>query len=103
MTAKDEPEAVAIARVLLEKKLVACANILPPVRSLYFWEGKIEDASEVVVIFKSRKELFSRLKETVLDLHSYSCPCLVALPLSDAPEDYLSWLADSTKNSSPAP
>ena len=96
MTASSPEEAERIAETLLSEQLIACANIFPPMRSVYVWEGKLEKSSEIAVIFKTRKTLFKQLEERVQDLHSYACPCLVALDLREGHHDFLKWIDAST-------
>lgn len=96
ITAKDSAEAEKIARGLLEKKLAACCNIVKDVRSLYWWQGKIEDSPETLLVIKSRRELFRELVAAVKALHSYSVPEIVMLPIVEGSEDYLRWLDEST-------
>jgi periplasmic divalent cation tolerance protein len=96
ITASGEEEAEKIARALLDAKLAACVNIVRNVRSIYRWQGKIEDESEVLMIVKSRRKLFGRLLDTVKKLHSYSVPEVVAMPVIEGSEEYLAWLGKET-------
>jgi periplasmic divalent cation tolerance protein len=97
ITAKDKAEAKMISKTLLEEKLIACANIVDNVDSMYWWEGKIEEATEALVIAKTKEPLVAELIHRVKQLHSYECPCVVALPLSDANKAYFNWILKSTK------
>jgi len=83
MTAPDKKEALEIARRLLNERLIARANIVGPVSSLSWWKGKIEKASEFLVIIKSRKDLFKKLCEGVKETHSYEAPEVIALPITE--------------------
>jgi periplasmic divalent cation tolerance protein len=96
ITAPDEDLAVTIARSLVEARLAACANIIKGVRSIYMWQGKAEDATEVFMIVKTRRELFDKLKSKVKELHSYEVPEIIALPITAGSDDYLKWLREST-------
>lgn len=96
ITAPNEDEAGRIARTLVEERLAGCVNILREIRSIYSWQGRIEDESEVLMILKTRKSLFETLKERVKELHSYSVPEIIALPVIDGSEDYLKWLEEVT-------
>ncbi|MCC6347656.1 MAG: divalent-cation tolerance protein CutA [Nitrospirales bacterium] len=98
ITAPDEEEAAKIARTLVEERLAACVNIVRGIRSLYRWEGKIEDDSEVLMITKTRRELFPSLQERVKELHRYTVPEIIALPIVEGSPDYLCWLHDVTKS-----
>jgi periplasmic divalent cation tolerance protein len=88
-------ECKRIAKQLLDKKLIACANVLPTMYSLYHWQGKIADERECLMILKSSRELFPALQTEVEKLHSYSVPEVVALPIVDGAQNYLNWLAES--------
>ena len=92
MTAPTRQEAVNIVRILLEERLIACANITGPVSSHFRWSGKLETAEEYLVLMKSRRDLFDKLAETVKALHSYEVPEILVLPVVGGSKDYLSWL-----------
>ena len=92
MTAADKEEAVRIVRRLLREKLIACANIVGPVSSLYWWEGKIDEADEFLVFMKSKKELFKRLSNRAKEIHSYHVPEIIALSVVEGTPSYLDWL-----------
>jgi uncharacterized protein involved in tolerance to divalent cations len=92
VTAGSADEAEHIAGTLVEERLAACVNRVSGVRSTYRWEGKIERAEEELLIIKSRRGLFDRLRRRVEELHSYSVPEIIALPLVEGSESYLKWL-----------
>jgi periplasmic divalent cation tolerance protein len=94
MTAPNKQEAVNIVRALLEEKLIACANILDPVHSLFWWKGKIEEEKEVLVLMKSQEKLFKNLSKRVKELHSYDVPEILALPIVEGSQTYLDWMRD---------
>ena len=96
VTAPNSEEAESLAKLLLEKQLAACCNLLSGVRSLYRWEGKIADDQEVLLLIKTRADLFDRLKVAVLAVHSYSCPEIIALPVVAGHAPYLKWIDDNT-------
>ncbi len=96
ITAPNENEAAEIARTLVESRLAACVNIVNNIRSIYLWQGNIEDESEVLMVVKTRKELFSALADKVKELHTYEVPEIIALPVVDGHQDYLKWIHDST-------
>jgi periplasmic divalent cation tolerance protein len=96
MTAGSDDEARRIGRALVEEKLAACVNILPGMESIYRWEGRVESAAETVIIAKTREPLFDKLAERVRGLHSYSCPCVIAWPLTHGAPAYLDWIREST-------
>jgi len=94
MTTSNKEEAVRIVRALLEERLIACANIMDPVSSFFWWQGKIEEEKEVLVIMKSHETLFKKLSKRVMELHSYDTPEILALPIADGSPSYLDWLKD---------
>ena len=96
ITASSTDEASAIAEALVMDKLAACVNIMPRVQSIYRWQGVIERAEEVVLIAKTRADLFGQLSQRVKGLHSYDCPCIVALPITAGAPAYLEYLAKET-------
>jgi periplasmic divalent cation tolerance protein len=96
ITAPSEEEGAKIARTLVEERLAGCVNIVPEIRSIYSWQGKIEDEKEVLLIVKTRLKLFNALKSRVLNMHSYSVPEIIALPIVDGSEEYIKWLKDAT-------
>ena len=91
-TCDSEEKAVAVARALVEERVAACVNVIPGARSIYHWQGQVEDASEWVLVIKSRRDLFDRLKEALARVHSYEVPEVIALPVVDGSEAYLTWL-----------
>ncbi len=95
ITTPNKEEAVKIVRSLLKEKLIACANILGPISSLFWWQGKIDDENEFLVFMKSRKSLFERLSERVMEIHSYDVPEIIALPIIEGSPPYLDWLRAS--------
>jgi periplasmic divalent cation tolerance protein len=96
ITAPNEDEAVRIARSLVGARLAACVNIIKDIRSIYTWQGKVEDDSEVLMIAKTVKRLFAPLSAKVKEIHSYDVPEIIALPIMDGSEDYLKWIKAST-------
>jgi periplasmic divalent cation tolerance protein len=96
ITASSGDEAARIGKALVEEHLAACVNIVSPVRSFFFWEGKTQDAQEVLMLCKSRKHLMEKLIERIKSLHSYSVPEIVALPVVAGSEDYLAWFRENT-------
>lgn len=96
MTAGSTEEADRIARTLVEERLAACVNLIDGMRSVYRWQGDVEQATEVVMIAKTRAEGFDALAARVRDLHAYDCPCIVALPIVQGERDYLSWIIGET-------
>ena len=94
--AGDE-EASRIARIVVEERLAACANILGSCHSFYRWEGKVEEAGEVAAIFKTRADAAPALVARIAALHSYEVPCAVVWPIADALPEYLDWVLAGTR------
>jgi periplasmic divalent cation tolerance protein len=101
VTTSDRDEATKIGREVVITRLAACANIIDGMRSLYWWGGAMEEADEVVLILKTRESLLTDLIACVKSLHSYDCPCVIALPIVDGNPGYLQWLADETEGAAP--
>jgi periplasmic divalent cation tolerance protein len=91
-TCPDAETAGWIARALVEEGLAACVNVLPPMRSLYKWKGRIEDASEQLLLVKSTVARFPALRARIRALHPYELPEIVAVPIADGLPEYLAWL-----------
>lgn len=96
VTAPNRDEALALGRALVEERLAACANLLGPITSVYWWEGRVNQDDEVALILKTRADLADRLVERARELHSYSCPCVVALPITGGNPAFLDWIAAET-------
>ncbi|MBL8227763.1 MAG: divalent-cation tolerance protein CutA [Bryobacterales bacterium] len=92
-TCSSAEEAEKVARQLLEKRLAACVNIVPGARSLYHWQGAIEESAEHLLIIKSRRPLVEQLEKELQKVHSYDVPELVVIPIVDGSRSYLDWLA----------
>jgi periplasmic divalent cation tolerance protein len=97
ITAPNEEEAAGIARTLVEEKLAACVNIILGIRSIYSWEGRVEDDTEMLLIVKTREALFDRLAARVKELHSYTVPEVIAVPLAKGLKDYTDWIGNVTE------
>ncbi len=96
ITASNEDEASKIARALVEARLAACVNVIRNIRSIYSWQGKIEDEAEVLLMAKTRRSLFEALSGKVKELHGYTVPEIIAVPIVEGSADYLRWLKDVT-------
>lgn len=96
VTASSREEASAIAEAVVGARLAACANILDGMESVYWWQGKLTRSQEAVLILKTRAELVEALIAKVKSLHSYTCPCVVALPVVAGNPAYLEWLGAET-------
>lgn len=96
VTASSEEEAARIGRGVVEDGLAACANILPGIRSIFRWQGKVSQEKETLLILKTREALFPSLAGRVKALHSYQVPEIIALPIKQGWSDYLQWIRDVT-------
>lgn len=94
VTAKNKTEARRIAKSLLQKKLIACANIVDGVESWFSWDSKIMSQQEVMLVIKTRSALFKKVAARIKELHSYTTPEIIALPLIKGDGGYLKWIND---------
>ncbi len=97
VTTPDAKVASDIAQILLEERLIACANILPQMQSLYHWQGKIESSTECVLILKTLVEKASQVMNRVKTLHPYEVPCMLSLSIDSGWPEYLCWLAGEAR------
>ncbi len=97
VTVSSDDEATTIARMLVVQGLAACVNIIPGVRSIYQWEGKVEEEREYLLMAKTIRQAFDRLVAVVKEHHSYSVPEIIALPIQHGTSEYLQWVRDMTK------
>jgi periplasmic divalent cation tolerance protein len=91
-TCNSQEQGAHMARHLIEHRLAACVNILPGVRSFYRWKDNIENTAEVMLVIKSRRDVFNKLSEAIAQVHTYEIPEVIALPVVDGSEAYLNWL-----------
>lgn len=97
VTCKDIEEAKKISKNLLEKRLIACANMFP-INSMYWWEGKINEDKEFALIIKTKKEKFEEVKKEIKKIHSYKVPCIVSFDIKRGNEDFLNWIKKEVKD-----
>ena len=97
VTASSEDEAKLIGQRLIGDKLAACVNIISGMRSIYVWKEKMVDETEILLLIKSHQNHLMKIVSLVKKLHSYEVPEVIALPIVGGSEDYLGWLADSTR------
>lgn len=96
VTAPSEDEAARIARAIVGERLAACANIVKGIRSIYRWEGNVQDDPEVLMLIKTTDERFEALAARINELHPYDVPEVIALDLTKGLEAYLGWVREST-------
>lgn len=97
VTVGSEEEGARIGRTLVEERLVACANLVPGVVSTYRWQGHIEQATETLLVLKTRQELVPQIVTRVRALHSYTVPEVIALPVVGGNPAYLQWIDESVR------
>jgi periplasmic divalent cation tolerance protein len=94
ITVGSAEEGQRLARALVEERLAACVNRLRPVQSVYRWRGTVEQSEEELLIVKTKRDRFDSLQKKVRELHSYSVPEIIALPIVEGSESYLQWLEE---------
>jgi periplasmic divalent cation tolerance protein len=92
ITCANNKEAEGIAKALVENKLVACVNILDKIKSVFWWQGKVEQAREALLIIKTKRSKLTRIIKLVRSLHSYDVPEIIALPIIGGYKPYLKWI-----------
>ena len=95
-TLPNSDAAAELAKKVVGEKLAACANVMPAVRSIYRWQGALQDENEVLVLLKTRQARFERLKARILELHPYDVPEVIAVPVEQGHGAYLDWIASET-------
>ncbi|RMH03365.1 MAG: divalent-cation tolerance protein CutA [Nitrospirae bacterium] len=98
VTTPSEQEAASLGKLLVEHRVAACVSIVPRIRSLFWWEDRITEEQECLMIIKSRTEVYSALERLVKSYHSYEVPEVLALPVEAGLEKYLTWLCEMTSN-----
>ena len=96
-TASSEKEAVEIAQTLVEREEAACVNVVPMIRSVYRWKGKISSGTEHLLLIKTTQALLEDVKKTVKELHSYELPEIISIAVDDGDRNALSWIASVVK------
>ena len=96
ITTSIDEEAERIANKLLTQRKAACVNIIPKVRSLFWWKGELDSADEAVLIVKTKASLVDQIVSLVREAHSYEVPEVIALPIVAGAEDYLNWVRGET-------
>ena len=91
-TCGNRAEAARVARALVEEHLAACVNILPEIASIYRWQGKVEEANEVLLLAKTTRQRFPDLRDRITELHTYGTPEIIAIAVTAGSEKYLGWL-----------
>ncbi|MFA4989747.1 MAG: divalent-cation tolerance protein CutA [Candidatus Omnitrophota bacterium] len=97
ITAANKKEAEIIAKKLIQDKLAACVSIVSGIKSLFWWQGKVDRAKETLLIVKSRKEKFTKIVKSVKARHSYTVPEIIAIPIASGFKPYLQWIDESLR------
>ncbi len=95
VTVPSAAEGTRMARILVEERLAACVNVVPGVRSVFFWEGELREEDEALLVMKTGRERYEALQRRILALHSYSLPEILALPVESGSPAYVTWVRES--------
>jgi periplasmic divalent cation tolerance protein len=95
LTTAGSAEGRKVARLLVERHLAACVNIVPRIESIYRWQGAVEQGEEVLLMIKTTRSRFSEVRETIQDNHSYDTPECVSVQIDEGSDKYLNWIAES--------
>ena len=95
-TFSSKTEALEITKVLLEKRLIACANIMAESTSVYRWKGKVETTNEIPALLKSKSENRLAIEQCIKELHSFDCPCILELKVENGNKEFLEWIIKET-------
>ena len=95
-TCGSEEEAQKIARELVERRVAACVNIVSPIQSVYRWQGKVESATEWLLLIKTSAEKFAAVRDAIGELHSYDLPECIMVSIEDGSPEYLKWIQENT-------
>ncbi|PIP37340.1 MAG: divalent-cation tolerance protein CutA [Desulfobacterales bacterium CG23_combo_of_CG06-09_8_20_14_all_52_9] len=94
ITVGNSEEAQAIGKALVESRLAACVNIIDNMHSIYYWEGRLQNDTETVLIAKTTKKKVRRLIEKVKSMHSYECPCIISFAMTEGYPPFLQWIEE---------
>lgn len=94
VTTSNEEEALKIGNFIVKKRLAACSNIIKDMKSIYWWENKLENDNESILLLKTIEENVDEIISEVKKIHSYDNPCIIALPVLKASDSYLNWLKE---------
>lgn len=95
VTVPSADEGLRLAKTLVEEHLAACVNVVPGVRSVFFWEGRLQEEAEALLVMKTERARYEALQRRILDLHSYSVPEILALPVESGSPAYVAWVRES--------
>ena len=95
VTVKDEGEGLSIAQKVVEKRLAACANLYPQIKSIFNYQNQIQTQDEAVLILKTTAQAYDKLEKFIIKIHSYDDPCVLRLAIEDGAADFMSWIKDT--------
>lgn len=96
-TTENKEEAIYIAKSLVERKLIACCNIVPSITSVYEWDNELCCDEECLMVMKTKTELFNEVEIAIKELHTYDTPEIICIPINNGSREYLSWVNEQTK------
>ena len=96
-TTRNKEEAIYIAKSLVERKLIACCNIIPSITSVYEWDNELCCDEECLMVMKTKTELFNEVEIAIKELHTYDTPEIICIPINNGSREYLSWVNEQTK------
>lgn len=100
VTAASEEEGHRIGRALVERRLAACVNVIPRIRSVYWWKGRLEESDEALVLVKTLRDQLDGIERAVQELHGYEVPAISAIPVERLYEPYLRWMHEELPGAS---
>lgn len=97
----NEQIAKDVGRHIMEKRMAACVNILPFTSTMFYWKGEIQEASEILLLVRTRTSMIQRLTETIKAIHPYQTPEIISFPIQDGSQSYLKWIDDAVQDVQP--
>ena len=98
VTVKDEDEGLSIAQKVVEKRLAACANLYPKIKSVFNYQNQIQTQEEAVLLLKTTVQAYDELERFIIEIHSYDHPCVLKLPIEGGAADFMSWIKNTVVN-----
>ena len=98
VTVKDKDEGLFIAQKVVEKRLAACANLYPQIKSIFNYQNQIQTQNEAVLIFKTTAQVYDKLERFIIEIHSYDDPCVLKLPIEGGAADFMNWITNTVSS-----
>lgn len=95
VTTPSHSDAADIAKTIVSERLAACVNIIPNIRSIFFWENKVQDEQETLMIIKTAQTLFEQLKKRIITIHPYSVPEIISIEINEGNQEYIKWIYET--------